>query len=419
MNRFQRIMFEFLQSLQLPFLGWKAPLTPREPWALDRNWHRSQAERCLNARNFAEAQRHLAIAVEQADLRKASWKQRIRLRLELADTQRRLAPRPGAEPNLKQLDAAEATARAAIALAAEASDAEEYVNCLDALADIFADKRDFAALEKVEEEAVRLGAALPHPDPLRMARRVHRMAVARHKLGRASEAAPALEKSIQLHEQTYGPESRSLADLLQEAGTIYRAQGEHERAQECLRRALQIHEREFGPDSAEAFGDLQQLAGSYEDSGNLDAAAAQYERALTLKMRRLGVQYIDDVAVMQFSLANLHLGWGNLARARELLSDCIGTFRREGGARLAVAHELLAQIEERSGRFHSALKELDAAGKAWEKASRTTELVRNLQYRVDLLEQLRKTREAGYLRERITALEAGAEQDPGIHAQTA
>jgi tetratricopeptide (TPR) repeat protein len=404
-------MFGFLHSWQLPWAGGAAW---REPWTLDRNWHRAQAERCLNAGNYREAQRHLRIAIEQADLRKAPVKQRIRLRLELADAQRRMAALDRG-PTTQLLGSAEASAREALALAAEGSYAEEYVLALDALADVYADRGDYPALERVEEEAIPKGAALPHPDPLRMARRVHRLAVARHHSGHRAAAIPALEKSIRLHEQIFGPNSRSLAALLHEAGVIFRAQQEHARAQQCLQRALHIHEAEFGPDSAEAFADLQQLAGSYEDAGDLDAAAAQYERALTMKMRRVGVQHIAELAAMQFSLANLYVGWGKLARARELLSDCLGAFRREGGAKLAVVHELLAQIEERTGRFHSAVKELEAAGRAWEKAGRTPELIRNLNYRAELLDQLRKPGEAEYLRQRVAALEAA----DGARAQTA
>ncbi|MEI9815195.1 MAG: tetratricopeptide repeat protein [Acidobacteriota bacterium] len=271
------------------------------------------------------------------------------------------------EVNQDLLNQAELTARAAIAIAAEAADAEEYVNCLDALADIFTDRKDYISLEVLEQEAIRRGAALAHPDPLRMAKRVHRLAVARHKAGHHGDALPALEKSLRLHEQSWGPESSDMAALLHEAGCIYRAQGEHKRAQECLSRALRLHEKLDGPESPSASADLQQLAGSYEDSGDLDKAAAQYERCLMLKLRQIGVKHIEEAAVMQYSLANLHVGWGNLPRARELMSDCIGSFRREGGPRLAVAHEVLAQIEERSGRYHSAIRELENGGKVWGK----------------------------------------------------
>jgi tetratricopeptide (TPR) repeat protein len=312
---------------------------------------------------------------------------------------------------------AEATVRSAIDIAAKASDSDEYVNCLDALADIFTDQKNFAALEKVEEQAIRMGAALPHPDPLRMAKRVHRLAVARHKIGFSQQAIPALEKSIVLHEQTCGAESPEMATLLFEIGCIYRDQGEYDRAKDCLRRSLHIYETRSGPESPESQDVLQKLAGCYEDSGDLDGAAQQYERCLMLKLRRLGVKNIEEVAEMQYSLASLYTGWGNLGRARELLTECVAVFKRDGGPRAAVAHEMLAQIEERSGRFHSSIKELELASKVWEKcgASRQREMVRNMHYRADLLDQLRKSKEAGWLRETATMLEA---QLPA-HAQTA
>lgn len=389
---------------------WSWAKVPRlESWSLDRNWHRAEAERHLKARDWAEAERHLRFAVDEADQRNSNPAQRVRLKLELADVQRRLA-QPGETSGAldkKRLLQAERTVREAIVIAAGVSDGAGYVNGLDVLGDIFRDSERWAELERVCEESIRLGAALPHPDPLRMAKRVHRLGVARHHNGHTQEAGPALEKAILLHEQSYGIAGAETGDLLTEVGKIYRAQGEHAKAQECLKRALRIHEAVHGNESPQAFQDLQQLAGSLEESGDLDGASAQYERALMMKLRKLGVGNLSEVAEMQYSLANLHIGWGNLSRARELLSECIGAFRREGGARLAVAYEMLAQVEERSGRYHCAVKELEQAGKAWEKCGqeRVQEQVRNLTYRADLLEQLRKTREAEWLRKQAADLD--------------
>jgi len=73
---------------------------------------------------------------------------------------------------------------------------------------------------------------------------------------------------------------------------------------------------------------------------------------------------------MQFSVARLYIEWGNFSRGRELLSMCIGTFRRKKGARLAVAYETAAHIEERSGRYTDALAELASAAKVGNPAGR-------------------------------------------------
>jgi tetratricopeptide (TPR) repeat protein len=407
---------------------WAFVRAPRtlESWSLDRNWNRVEAHRHLKAGNYAEAEEHLLMAVRESDQQKYSATKRVRLRLELADVQRKLAwmgMEASREANMDtdKLVEAEQTIRGAVLIAARAASGDAYTQCLDALTEVFGDQRNYPSMEKAAEEAIRLGASLAHPDQLRMARRVHWLGVARFHNGRLAEAIPPLEKSLALHEANYGADHLITAGRLSEIGRIYRARGDHGKAQDCLRRALRIHAAEYGPDSPQALSDLAALAGSFEDSGNLEAAAAEYERALMLKQRKLGVGNLDEVAEMQFSLASLHLAWNNVSRARELLAECIGTFRRTGGPRLAVALETQAQVEERSGRFFDAVRELEFAATAWRKCERFAELIHNMEYRADLLAQLRKGREATWLREQaaqlaeetgVTAHAAGLTQTP-------
>ena len=398
-------MFDFLKS----------PRTPnRTGWTMVRDSCRQQAEICERAGNLAEAERHLIRAVDESDRCNAPHVDRVELRLELADVQRKKAapelardPDATVESKRAMLTAAEKTVRRAIEIVTATADPREFVVCLIALADVFADARDFVALEKVEREALRLGAALPHPELGLIAARTHRLGIALHWTGKTEEAAKHLDRSMELHEKRFGAASLEMADVLVDCGAVFRSQGNHERAKQCLQRALYIHEAAKGPDSPETFADVQQLARVLEESGDLDGAAHQYERALLMKMRKLGVGNLEDIAEMQYRLANLHIGWGNLARARELLEECVGEFRRHGGPRFAVALEMLAQLEERLGHYNAAVDELEKAGRAWEKCgpSRTQELIRNLEYRIDLLEQLRRTKDANWLRERMAELQ--------------
>lgn len=392
-------------------LKWAFVRAPRslQTWSLDRNGNRIEAQRHLKSRNYAEAERHLMLAVQESTQKSQSATKRVRLYLELADVQRKVALMISeftgeVTVNPAKLADAEHTVRAAVLVAAQAAASESYVQCLDALTEIFGDQQNYPAMEKGAQEAIRLAGTLAQSDPLRAARRVHWLGVARYHNGRVEEAIPALEKSLALHEEHFGLDHLVTGGRLAELGRIYRTRGEHTKAQECLQRAHQIHAREFGSDSSEAFGDLAALAGSLEESGQLEEAAAQYERALLLKLRKLGVGNIDEVAEMQFSLANLYIEWDNFARARELLTECIGAFRRVGGPRLAVALEAQGQLEERSGRYFDAVRELEKAGTAWRKAGCIVELVNNMEYRADLLEQLRRTKEASWLREQAALL---------------
>lgn len=361
---------------------------------MDRNWNRAEGERLLAAREYKEAEYYLTLAVAEADLHSLSSAKRVRLRLQLAEAQRRL----------DQLDRAEQTIRAGTSIAAKSADSTGYLMCLDALAEVFMTKQNYPAAERLSQEGIRIETTLPHPDPLRMARRVHRLGIARYRTQPSEDVLPALQKGLELHEAAYGSEHEETARVLSELGSIYRAQGYHDQAQRCLRRSLRFHQNKFGPNHPVAVQDLHQLAGSLEESGDIEGAAAEYERTIQLKQRTLG-EDPDELGEMQFGLANLYISWGIYPRARELLADCVGTFKRKAGPRLAVALETLAQVEELSGRFHDAVRELDRAGKVWEKCSgRSAELAANLEYRAELLDQLRKRKEATWLREQAARL---------------
>ncbi|MEQ1884408.1 MAG: tetratricopeptide repeat protein [Bryobacteraceae bacterium] len=379
-------------------------------WTLDRNFDQTEGERLLNAGNYAPAEAHLFRAVVDAETRQRSAAKRVSLRILLAEAQRGQFRAQDEEPKFAKLTSAEATVRAAIEIAAANADRALYIQCLDALAEIFTDQQNFAAVERVMQDAIKLEAALARPDPLRMGRRVLRLGVAKHRQGKAEEALPALEKAVAISEETLGPEHEETANHLTALGAVHRAMGNHEAAQKLLRRALRVHEQK-GLDAPLAIADLHHLAGSLEESGDLDGAAAEYERALAYKHRVIGSD-LEDLAELQYGLASLYVEWGNFARARELLYEAIGTFRRRGGLRLCVSYETMAHIEECSGRYSDAVKELASAGKAWEQLNppRTADLIRNIERRVELLDMLRKRSEAEHLRERIARLQAVLEE---------
>jgi bifunctional pyridoxal-dependent enzyme with beta-cystathionase and maltose regulon repressor activities len=72
---------------------------------------------------------------------------------------------------------------------------------------------------------------------------------------------------------------------------------------------------------------------------------------------------------------------------------------------------LAAHIEEYSGRFRDALAELERASKVWEVcgSERAEELAVNMEYRADLLDQMKRKDSANWLREKAAeARAAGA-----------
>jgi tetratricopeptide (TPR) repeat protein len=378
----------------------------RKSSELDRNWHRSEAARHLKAGNLADAERHLVLAVREVDAGGNAPAEKATLRLELADLQRSLAAADGpAQLDLVKLQDAENTIREAIIFCTQASDTKLYLRSLDALADVFCLVEDYPALEDVATDAIRLGA---NNDPQRMEERLRRLALAQDKNGRFSDALKTFDQAIALREKRFGAGHLETGKLLAEVGRLCRDRGNDVEAQAYLQRALRIHEAQCGADSMEALGDIQQLAGSLEDTGDRDQAGALYERVLALKQRHADS---DEVAEMQYSLACLHVAWGHYSRARELLTECIGFFKREGGTRLAVAYESLAHVEEREGRVPFALDEIEKATKVWESCDppQLAQLARNLELRADLSDHLRLRVEANHLRKRARHVIAAAE----------
>jgi tetratricopeptide (TPR) repeat protein len=283
---------------------------------------------------------------------------------------------------------------------------------LDALSEIFAARNNWAAVEQTTQQAARLAPKSPRPDPLQAAHRVHLLGTAKHFTGHPEEALDALDRALSMHEETYGPDHLRTSDVLLEIGKVFRSQGEHEAAQEYLHRAYRIRRAHLGEATPEVVEVVQHFAMSMHESGDLEGAVEQFERLLVLKELQLGVENIEQLAEIQYSMATYYNEWGQVGRARELVLTAVGTFRPKGGVRLAVCYETLGQLEEARGQYRGAIQNLELAGKVWASLEgRSAELVRNLQYRADLLVEMGRHQEARALLEKATEIENG-QSDP-------
>lgn len=393
-------MFERLRSHLRP-----AELAPRlREWTTDRSEFQTEGERLLEGADYAGAELKLAQAVLDGERRQQPAHKRILLRLELAEAQRRQAEAgvPGADSKKRAL--AEETVRSALELATKTGEHALRVQCMDALVAILAEEGTLAEAERLVQEATQAEAQIKRRHPLTAARRLQCLANLRHAHGQTEAGAEALTECVAIHEKALGPDHLETAHRMSELGVLLHALGRHADTQRYLRRALQIHEREGGLESPESSSDLRLLTESFEASGNIDAAAALIERVLTWKLRTVGTN-LDEVADIQASVARRYMAWGRYARARELLMEAVGTFKRTGGARLALGYESLARIEEETGHYHEAIGELGRAGKVWEtiQSDHSAELIQNLEHRAFLYSQLRQDKEAAFYRSKAAA----------------
>jgi tetratricopeptide (TPR) repeat protein len=322
--------------------------------------------------------------------------------MELAESQRKQFQ--GGE-DFRKLVEAEETMRSALDLASRTNERELLIQVLDQLAAIAADRGQADEVERLLHEAAAAESKVRRRDPMLAARRMHRLGMLRQQRGELREAVQFLAESAAIHEQVLGESHAATAHRLSDLGAVHHALGNHAEAQRCLGRAIRVHETEHGLESPEAAADLQMLTESFEASGAIDAAVSQLERVLGLKLRGVGID-MDTVAEAQWELATRYMGWRRYSRARELLMEAVGTFRRSGGARLAKGYEALGQLEEDTGHYHEALRELARAAKVWEsvKSEHVEDLIGNLKHRIFLLDLLRQPREAAFLQEQLAAL---------------
>jgi tetratricopeptide (TPR) repeat protein len=391
-------MFERLRSRLR-----SSELAPRlREWTADRSEHQTEGERLFEEADYAGAELALAQAVLDGERRQHTPDKRILVRLELAEAQRKQV-RPDGDP--RKLAMAEQTIRSALELANKSAEYGLAVQCIDALAGIVADQGNLTEVEALAQEAAAMEGKAKRRDPMVAARRLRRLGRLRHSQGKSREAAEALAECVTLHEQALGTDHLETAHGMSELAALYHALGNHTETQRYLRSALKVHEQHGGLDGAEAVADRQLLTASFEASGDLDGAAALLERFLALKLRVVGVS-IDEIADLQASLGHRYIGWRRHSRARELLMEAVGTFKRTGGPRLAYGYESLAQLEEEAGHYHDAIRELSRAAKVWEsiQTEHVQELIENLEHRAFLFSQLRQDREAGYLRDQAAVL---------------
>jgi tetratricopeptide (TPR) repeat protein len=191
-----------------------------------------------------------------------------------------------------------------------------------------------------------------------------KLAVGLYEAGKYPDAATQLEKLVR-----EVPESFEVQELL---GLVYAAQSRDARATQHFQKAVRLK-----PDSAPA---RTNLAANFARLGKLDLATEQFKKAVELDPRsfetnhNLGESYVRSGKVSEaapflekaqqidpssydngYDLSLVYLQTGRLKEARQLIQALL---KRKNTAEL---HNLLAEVEEKDGKFVEAANEYEAA----------------------------------------------------------
>ena len=132
---------------------------------------RRAGEQLLEESDYQGAELHLAQAMVESERRQEPADQRIMLRLELAEAQRKQFR---GDQDFHKLVEAEETVRSALELATRANERELLVQVLDELAAIAADFGRVEEVDRLLHEAAAVEAKLKRRDQMSAARRMHR-----------------------------------------------------------------------------------------------------------------------------------------------------------------------------------------------------------------------------------------------------
>ncbi|MCY1015904.1 CHAT domain-containing tetratricopeptide repeat protein [Pyxidicoccus sp. MSG2] len=135
--------------------------------------------------------------------------------------------------------------------------------------------------------------------------------------GRYAEAAPVVERALELRESLLGRTHLEVARCLNLLGDVHRSLGNYTRAEPFHQRALAIREASLGNNHLDVAHSLNNLAIVYIEQGLYARAEPLYERALAIREAALGKHH-PDVATSLNNLAILYSDQGLYARAEPL-----------------------------------------------------------------------------------------------------
>jgi tetratricopeptide (TPR) repeat protein len=109
--------------------------------------------------------------------------------------------------------------------------------------------------------------------------------------GKYAEAIKIVEKSLEMAENTFGPDHSNVTVSLNYLAELYRWQGRNSDAEPLYKRSLLITEKTLGPDHPDVAAALNNLAEFYREQGKYSEAEPLYKRALPIYVKALGADH--------------------------------------------------------------------------------------------------------------------------------
>jgi len=207
-------------------------------------------------------------------------------------------------------------------------------------------------LEKCLELTKRLlGEAHPH-----VASSLNNLAGLYYSQGRYSEAEPLYLEALELTKRLLGEAHPHVATSLNNLASLYRSQGRYSEAEPLYLEALELTKRLLGEAHPHVATSLNNLAGLYKSQRRYSEAEPLYLEALELRKRLLGEAH-PDVASSLNNLAGLYDSQRRYSEAEPLYLEALELRKRllgEAHPDVATSLNNLASLYRSQGRYSEA-----------------------------------------------------------------
>ncbi len=146
---------------------------------------------------------------------------------------------------------------------------------------------------------------------------LYKIGKAYQKLNQYEEAESFLERSLNIINETLGPDHEYSINIMSTLGSVYRDMGVYEKAERLYRQSLNSREKSLGKNHPDVASSLNRLGMLYQLMGNYSESMVHLKRALIIRETSLGPDHFD-VATSQNNLAELYIKVGRFKEAESL-----------------------------------------------------------------------------------------------------
>ena len=158
------------------------------------------------------------------------------------------------------------------------------------------------------------------------------------KKGDYPNATEVFQRTLQICEKSFGPDSLNAAHALGNLGIMAKETGDYPRAVGYYARDLAVVEKLFGKQHRQVVQPLEDFGILYRDAGDYVRAEPMFLRALAITEQSVGPEHAD-IARHLLNLASLYAASGDRAKALESLTRMSAVEERNLPLNLAVGSE--------------------------------------------------------------------------------